>query len=509
MKSPRATRFRLPALFLLALFFSTTAAAAEGTLDLTLKEALRMAVARNLEVKAEIYNPAIGEADIRRNRGIYDTLLTFDTSYENSSIQSPSRLLTGASISRDKDFVANAGVSQLLPIGGTVGFFFNNLWNRNNANTSLGFLDEYWQSNVTLNYTQPLLKNFGRQTTELSISVALNNKTASVEQFRNKLIDVVTRVRTAYYTLYSLKENLEAKNTALNLARKILEDTKGRVRAGVLPAMEILNAEFGVATREKERIDAEKNLRDQMDAVRLLIQVESSQVLNPIDPPTRDRYPVDEEEAIKLALKNRPDLKAQRVNLQTLDLQTKVAHNRILPDLSFVASGALTGLGQDYTRDLDKVGSGEYPVWSVGLQFTYPIGNRDAKNSYIMSKLKTEQGKVQVQNLEEGIKNEVRSAIRGVHANYLQLDVAARGLAYAEERLRAYIKKNEVGLATTKDVVDVQNDFVAAKVNQLRAQADYTIAIGQLWKATGEILEREAVTINTKEPDALYDKNSL
>jgi len=104
--------------------------------------------------------------------------------------------------------------------------------------------------------------------------------------------------------------------------------------------------------------------------------------------------------------------------------------------------------------------------------------------------------------------NEVRSAIRGIRANYLQLDVAERGLAYAEERMRAYIKKNEVGLATTKEVVDVQNDLVAAKTNQIRAQADYTIAIGQFWKATGETLEREGITVTGKEADALYDTNS-
>jgi outer membrane protein len=101
-----------------------------------------------------------------------------------------------------------------------------------------------------------------------------------------------------------------------------------------------------------------------------------------------------------------------------------------------------------------------------------------------------------------------RSAIRGIQANYRQLDVADRGLAYAEERMRAYIKKNEVGLATTKELVDVQNDLVAAKVNQIQAQADYTIAVGQFWKATGELLDQEGISVTGKEADALYDSSS-
>jgi outer membrane protein len=442
------------------------------------------------------------------NRGIYDPLVTLSSNYQQSTTQSASTWLSGASISRQKNFEADAGINQLVPIGGTLGLSYTNFWNRNNADSSRGFLDEYWQSELTASYSQPLLKNFGREATELGIAVAVNNKTSSIDQFKNKLIDVVTRARTAYFTLYSLRENLEAKKTALSLAQKILEDTKGRVRAGVLPAMEVLNADFGVATREKELIDAEKLLRDQMDVVRTLLQIEGDQELNPVDPPTREKYPVKEDEAISLALSQRPDLKAQRVNLQTLDLQTRVAHNRIMPDLTFNANAALTGLERDFGRDMKKVGSADYPIWEVGLQFSYPIGNREAKNDFIKSRLSVEQAKIQLKNLEETVRNDVRIAIRGIRANYLQLDVADRGLAYAEERLRAYIKKNEVGLATTKEVVDVQNDLVAAKTNQIRARAEYTISIAQLWRATGELLEREGITVGGKEADALYNTNS-
>jgi outer membrane protein len=488
--------------------FSVDAHAGEEALALTLKEAIRMAVEKNLEVRAELYNPAMNEADIRMNRGIYDPLVTLSSNYQQSTTQSASTWLSGASISRQKNFEADAGINQLVPIGGTLGLSYTNFWNRNNADSSRGFLDEYWQSELTASYSQPLLKNFGREATELGIAVAVNNKTSSIDQFKNKLIDVVTRARTAYFTLYSLRENLEAKKTALSLAQKILEDTKGRVRAGVLPAMEVLNADFGVATREKELIDAEKLLRDQMDVVRTLLQIEGDQELNPVDPPTREKYPVKEDEAISLALSQRPDLKAQRVNLQTLDLQTRVAHNRIMPDLTFNANAALTGLERDFGRDMKKVGSADYPIWEVGLQFSYPIGNREAKNDFIKSRLSVEQAKIQLKNLEETVRNDVRIAIRGIRANYLQLDVADRGLAYAEERLRAYIKKNEVGLATTKEVVDVQNDLVAAKTNQIRARAEYTISIAQLWRATGELLEREGITVGGKEADALYNTNS-
>lgn len=499
----------LPCLMALALYyacFSGYALAGDAPLNLTLKQAVGMAVEKNLEVRAELYNPAMYEAEVRKNRGIYDPLLNLFTNYQHSTTQSENSLLSGGN-RRQKNYQANAGVSQLVPVGGTVGLAFENLWNNNNFDTTRA-LNEYWRSQLTLSYTQPLLKNFGRDATELGIAVALNNKEVSLEEFQGKLMDVVARTRTAYYTLFSLRENLEAKKNALKLAEKILEETKGRVRAGVLPAMEILNAEYGVSLREKELIDAEKSVRDQTDVVRNLLQIDGSKEVVPLDPPDRTEYPVKEDEAISSALERRPDLLAMRTNIRTADLQTRVAHNRIMPDLVFVGSAALTGLGRDYGRDMEKIGTAEYPVWEVGLRFSYPIGNRDAKNSYIKSRLNSEQARVRLKNMEDTIRNEVKIAVRGIRASYLQLNVADRGYLYAEERLRAYIKKNEVGLATTKEVIDVQNDLISARTNQIKARAEYTIAIGHLWKVTGELLEREGIALEVRKADALYEENS-
>jgi outer membrane protein len=481
--------------------------AQDGDINLTLKQAIKMAVEKNLDVKAELYNPASAEANIRKNKGIYDPLLTLNTNYEESTTQPPSIFLAGTTLQRTKILTADPGISQLIPYGGTLGLVFNNTWNRNNSSLERGFLNDYWQSELSLNFTQPLLKNFGREATELNISVAKFNKQGSWEQFKAKLIDVIAQVRNQYFLLYSLRENLEVKKTSLALAERILRDTQAQVKAGVLPAMEILSAEFGVATMQKSLIDAERALKDQQDALAVLLQLPVGEDIIPTDNPYRERYEVDESAEIKKALAQRPELKQLQVNLKSNELQSRVARNQTLPDLSFVANGGLTGLGISYNKTLEKLGSGYYPVWGVGLQFSYPIGNRAAENDYIRSKLLVEQNKVQIKSLEDTIVNDVRNSIRALQSGYIQLDVTARGSAYAEERLQSFIKRNKVGLATTKDVLDVQNDMVTAKGNQIQAVADYNNAITSLWRSSGELLEKEGITVTEKEADALYGQN--
>jgi outer membrane protein TolC len=167
----------------------------------------------------------------------------------------------------------------------------------------------------------------------------------------------------------------------------------------------------------------------------------------------------------------------------------------------------MSGLERNYNRDLDRVGSGKYPAWNAGLQFTYPLGNYAAKNDYIKSKLAVEQGRTLVKSLELAIARDVRTANRAVASGYKQLDVTARGRTYAEEVVQAFIKKQKVGLATTKDVLDVLNNMVTAQGAEIQAVADYNNAIVALWKTTGELLKREGITLGEKEADSLYSAN--
>jgi len=487
------------------LLLSAGAASAGGELRLSLKDAIKMAVEKNLDVQTALYLPAQSEADVNRSQGIYNPLLTLQAGYQDSTTRTSNTFTTGGdSIIRLRSTTANAGISQLMPTGGTIGASFNNSWNQNNY-LFTGNLNDYFQSNVTVTYIQPLLRSFGREATELAINVAKFNKEGALEQFRTSLVTIVSQVKTQYYQLYSLRENLKVKQTSLKLAETILANTQAQVKAGVLPAMEILNAQFGVATQQKGMIDAERALKDQVDVMRVLLQVRDVSDIIPVDDPFRANYQVDEGEAVRYALAQRYDLLQQRIALKTSELQSRVAKTQTLPQLDFTSSVAATGLSQNFGTDVDRVARSKYPVWNAGLQFTYPIGNDAARNDYVKSMLAVEQTRTQIRSLEETIARDVRTAIRAVYSGYKQLEVTARGRAYAEEVVQAYIKKQKVGLATTKDVLDVLNNMVAAEATEIQAVADYNSAIVNLWKTTGELLDREGITLGEKAAHSLYE----
>lgn len=487
-----------------------TAAGACGTgqaaepppVRLTLSDAVQAAVEKNLDVRIERYNPVQQEAEYRKSLGIYDPSLQLQANYADTTTTN-SFYLSPPERQATRTTQLNAGLSQLFFTGGTATLGFTNSYNRNEISNTLG-MTSYWQSSVGLSISQPLLKNLGREPTELAIATARLGKYASMEQFNAVLSAMVAQVRTEYYQLYSLREEREVKKISLELARKILVETQARVKAGVMPAMEILNAEFGVATRERELIDAEQAVSNQVDLLRRLLQLEQVGELELVEMPSKARYDVTEPDQIRLALARRPEIQELKRNLELLELQTRVSNNRTLPDLTLSASAAATGLAGSYSRDMDRLSTGEYPNWSVGLTLAFPLGNRAAENEYRKNRLKVEQAALKLRNQEEQIVNEVRSAVRAVGANYKQLEVADRGRAFAEERFKAFVRKAEVGLATNKEVLDVENDLATAKNNQIKAQVAYANAVTQLWKATGELLEQGQIRMAERDVETLY-----
>ncbi|MDP2816510.1 MAG: TolC family protein, partial [Rectinemataceae bacterium] len=235
---------KLFAIILIACVF-TDAHAGENVARLTLSDAIKTAVEKNLDLRAEIYNVAQFEADVQRSRAIYDPSLTLQTAYNFSPIAVATTSILPASapgssnpssgdgnVQTDIQTVGlNSSLSQLLWTGGTIAAVFNNTYtNTTFANAPMpgSFLGSYWQTNAGFTCTQPLLKNFGRENTELNITVSRLSKYASMEHFNNRLTAIVSQVRTEYFKLYSLREALQVRKVSLDLARKILNDTRAR-----------------------------------------------------------------------------------------------------------------------------------------------------------------------------------------------------------------------------------------------------------------------------------------
>jgi outer membrane protein TolC len=163
----------------------------------------------------------------------------------------------------------------------------------------------------------------------------------------------------------------------------------------------------------------------------------------------------------------------------------------------------LKGLSKNYGDATSYLASGDVPFWSVGLSFSYPLGNDSARADLAEAKLRARQAETQIRNLEESIGLDVRSAIRDMGTKFREIEVAKKGVVLGKARLDSFLKRGKLGLATTKNILEVEADYVAARDALTAARADYQGAVTRFYRSTGELLEQHGIRVSDREIDMM------
>ena len=490
----KSLRYALPVIALLSAG-SGHCATAPDKLNLSRASAIEMAIRRNLDVRNEALNSSMAEKDVARSRGMYNPVLTASAGRTASSFPGETFGTTTTN--------ASLGLTQSLPTGGSISAATQSGYT--NADQELsGIPSKSWQSSAGITISQPLLKNAGRETTELSITLAANTMQDSLERFRSYVTDTVLSVITSYNHLYTLRQTLESKLAALKSAQNLLDEVK-KGKPTAKQRLEVANVEYAISQKRKELVDAERNVRDQEAGFRYLIGLETRTQIIPTDPPARNEPPETEDEAIKSALELRPDLKQLRLALKSSELQERVARHQSLPDLSVTASGGFSGVAGAVGSTYQQIGEGKGKYWSAGVQLSVPLGNTAAENDYRKSRIRTEQTQNQIKALQWRIRNDVEADMRALISVRLQMQTAENSLRYAEQRREEYLKHTRAGASTVQDVINAENDLTSARNAHLDAAEAFAYAVAKLWRDTGNLLDREGVHIDTSHPEKVTE----
>jgi len=450
--------------------------------------AIAMAFNRNPDLRIEAYNTEMAKKDLAKSWGIYNPVLNLNGSGGITSVPGDAFFLT-------KFSTTTLGLTQNLPFGGSI-----------TASTQTGFFsltpgtsNREWQSTAGLSATLPLLKNFGMENTQLSITLGANSLADAVERFRGSASETVATVLNSYKHLYVLRRIQETRVAALNSAQKLRDEINKTAQQGPVQNMETANAEFSIAQRRKDVVEASRNVRDQEVNLRYQLGLESQSEIYPIDPPSKEEPQLTDPQAVQAALALRTDLKQLQISLKTSQLQERIARRQALPDLSLTATGGVSGTGNNigsYANLWKNPGN----YWTAGVQFSAPLGNTALRNDYLKSKIRTEQLEEQVRSLRWKIQNDVEIDMRALISARLQMQFADKSRELSEQRLDAYRKNNAVGTASIQDVINAENDFNSASNAQLEAVETFSNAVIKLWKDTGVLLDHYNVHVDVSAP---------
>ena len=476
---------------------------------ISLADAAVRALQHNLDIHISRQTKDSRQADITVEQAKFDPTLSVNGQY-NRTVNPLNRPVfggTGNNLSgittfdqRSESVTLDATTNLLT--GGNVDLNYSPSRTNVNQNVATGFLfNPAYTGGLALTLTQPLLRNAGFDVTKTFIRVAQNNATVEEHVFRDRVLTVLTTVEQTYWEVVFANENLKVAEAALKAAQELLASNRAKAKAGVMSIVDVLQAEAAVASRVEQVLVADKTIRDQEDQLRRLLNPEEEDLrqdlrLTPLDKPTVTLEPISLQEAIDIAIEQRPEIVQAKKNMDTSDLNTKFAKNQILPTLSFQGTMGLAGLGKDYSNSVNNNFGGDFYNYGAGLVLSYPLGNRSAWSTYNKRQLEAKNAEASLVSVRQQIIVGVREAVRRVQTDFKRIETTRSARIMAEKQLQAEQERLKVGLSTTRFVLDFQRDLATAQGNELRATVDYNKSLSNLARHKATTLDRYNLQLN-------------
>ncbi len=471
----------------LFLFFLSVVAATEPPTPLSLSEAIRIALKNNSELQIEQENIVIRDAAVQIEAALFDPTFRANTNLKQAVQESTSFAetgLTGENLFEQKDVQIGLGWKKPLKWGGTTDLTLT----QQKTSASFQTTNPTYQANLAIKWTQPLLQGFGEKIKQAPLVIAKRQLDISLLIFRARVMDVVLKIGSLYWELIFQMENLVVKLNSLNLARQLLELNQTKVKLGLLAPIEILVAESSVASREEAVIIAEKGVRDVEDQIGNLIGL-SGNIL-PTDRPVHEEIGFDPTDLLQSALKNRPEIAVAGDQIENSALLVKVAENQVRPSLDFVGIVGPSGIGGQFSDSFDQLGSGDFYRWEAGLLFSIPIGNKAATATVRKEKAGQQKLRIEKERLISQIQLDVREGERRVKSDFERIKATRRALALSKKQLSAGAERFHLGLLSSHDLIEFQNDVAIAEGHALRAVIDYNKSLANIYRVTGTLVEQ-------------------
>jgi outer membrane protein len=516
-----------------------------ATQRVTLQKAIGLALENNPGIAARRLEPVrIGE-DVLEAQSQYDPVASGSAQY-TQSITPNANALAGTRTTELNDRFLDANVAKLFRTGTRLTLDFN--WDRLANNSRFFQLRPQYTPELGFSLVQPLLRDFGWDFSYLVVRVAERTTEGALYQYEANVADFVKQVIDAYFAVMGARANLQVQREAETLAQRTVDENKARVKVGLLPPVAILEAQADASARHDDVIRAENLLevsRQQL-AQLCFYRPEGTFVprtLEPVEYEGAEEVRVDVDETLDVALEGRPEIHASAKGVQARQLTERIASNALLPRFDVVGGYSVNGLaGKDRANarqtskelvvsptDLgncqflgpgaflcpitvttgtppspfagtkgdafDRMASGSFRTYNFGVQLSVPLDNAAAKAQHTRSRIQLNQSELNHRELLSQVTLEVRQSVADVLSSRQRIDASRVARELAEENLRSQQKRFEVGMATTKDLLDFQQRLTSARAAEVQANFDYAISVAAWRRAQGTLLERYHIVL--------------
>jgi outer membrane protein len=502
----------------------TTPPASGPKVGLTLEDAVKLTLERNLDIAVQRLNPEISDLGIATARAAYFPALTSTVLAQGQTTASTNSIGGGAAAVGVTNDAANwnGGLAQNLRWGG--GNY--NLTLNNTRATSTSTVSLYNPSYTPLwsaQFTQPLLRNFATDSNRQQLQVSRLNRDISDVQLKSTITNTVSNVRNAYWDYVFAVQSVDVAKQSLDLANKQVEDNQTRVQVGTMAPIDVVQAQAQSASALQNLVVAQAQMRTSELALKRLIVSGTEDpnwnaTIDPVDRPDFRPEAIDLDAAIRRALSQRTDLAIAQKEVQQNDVTLKYLSDQTRPQADFVANYGLSGIGGtqliranngvgttsnpvtgtvpgNYFDSLSSLFGASYPRWTVQLNFSYPLGLSTQQASVARARVQLNQVQAQLKQIELQVATEVTNQAITIRSNAERVQAAQSARELAQKQLDAENSKFAVGMSTNYFVITAQNQLATAQNNELQAILNYRKSLVDFDRLQQTTLQSQNITL--------------
>ncbi len=411
------------------------------------------------------------------------------------------------------------GYQQSFLTGTQVTYAFN--YSAFKSNNRLSDLNPSGSGNMSLTFSQPLLRGFGVATNNRNIRIAKNDMRVSDLVFEQQVITTVSAIINLYWDLVSFNEDVKVRKAALALSEKLYSDNKKQVEIGTLAPIEIVRAEAEIASRQQDLTLSETAVLQQETIIKNALSrtgtsspaVSEARIVPTDSLQLSTNEPVQPiQDLVEMALKSRPELKQTEINIENTKIGMAGNRSQLLPSLDVTGGFQNNGLaGQanflrasavadpffigGFGNTLAQIFRRNYPDYNVGFSLSVPLRNRSAQADYIRESLQLRQAEIRQRQQLNQIRVDVQNALIGVTQARARYLTAQKNRTLQEQTLDAEQKKYALGASTIFFVIQAQRDLATAQAQEVSAMAAYSRAKVQMEFVTGQTLQAHDINI--------------
>ena len=349
----------------------------EGKLDLSLQDAVDLALENNMDIVVARYNVWFADTDLLRTAGggvgrgtsgasipfsqanipglSFDPQITGNYSIDSRVIPVNNPFISGTGVAGITALTAhtstfNTQYAQGFSPGTSMFVTWNNT--RSSSTSPALLFNPSVESTINIGFQQQLLNGFGKSINKRQIYIAKNNRKIADLAFSLQAITTITNTINSYWELVFARENVNVQQQAVTVSEKLYNGNKKQLEIGTMAPLDVTRAESELATNRQNLIVAQTVQLQQQQSLKNFISKDplSPNLVGveivPTDKPNTPTgvEPATFEEAVTEAFQKRPDLQEQVYNLKNAGIEVKATRNAMLPIATLTAQYGSTGL---------------------------------------------------------------------------------------------------------------------------------------------------------------------